>query len=93
MLAPNENKSDTVSGSGLDDAIGALEIASSSSGGGGGSTKKVNLKAAFAEFEEREIARLKAENPGLKLSQLKERAFKAWEKSPDNPANQVVDVA
>ena len=48
-----------------------------------------------SEFEEREIARLKDENPGLKLSQLKERAFNAWQKSPDNPKNQesAVDVS
>ena len=39
-------------------------------------------------FEERELARLKEENPGLKLSQLKERVSKAWEKSPDNPDNE-----
>ena len=54
---------------------------------------KVNLKAAHAAFEEREIARLKDENPGLKLSQYKERAFKAWEKSPENPANQAVELS
>ena len=56
---------------------------------GGAAGKKVNMKAAFKEFEEREIARLKEENPGLKLSQLKERAFQAWQKSPENPTNQV----
>ena len=43
---------------------------------------------ARSEYEEREIARLKDENPGLKLSQLKERVSKAWEKSPDNPDNE-----
>ena len=53
------------------------------------------MKAAFAAFEEREIARLKDEHPGLKLSQYKERAFSAWQKSPENPANQegAVDVS
>ena len=49
---------------------------------------------AGSEFEEQEIARLKADNPGLKLSQLKERAFKNWDKHPDNPKNQeAVDVS
>ena len=43
---------------------------------------------ARSEYEEREIARLKDENPGLKLSQLKERAFASWQKSPENPKNQ-----
>ena len=30
---------------------------------------------------------MRADNPGLKLSQVKERVFRAWEKSPDNPKN------
>jgi len=29
-----------------------------------------------------------AENPGLRLSQLKERLFKQWQKAPENPMNQ-----
>lgn len=29
-----------------------------------------------------------AENPGLRLSQLKERLFKQWQKAPENPLNQ-----
>ena len=89
VLAPNENKSDAISGSGLDDAIGALELASGgSSSGAAVASKKVNLKALYAAFEEREIERLRQENPGLKLSQLKERAHKSWQSSHENPANQ-----
>ena len=41
---------------------------------------------------EAEIARLKDENPHLKLSQYKERAFAAWQKSEDNPKNQEAAV-
>jgi len=92
VLAENENRADTISGSGVDDAIAALTIATSGAGSSGDG-KKVNLKAAFAAFEEREIVRLKEENPGLKLSQYKERAFKAWEKSPENAANAAVDLS
>ena len=91
VLAENENRAETISGSGVDDAIAALTIATSGASSGDG--KKVNLKAAFAAFEEREIVRLKEENPGLKLSQYKERAFKAWEKSPENPTNAAVDLS
>jgi len=45
-------------------------------------------KAAFKAYEEREIPRMREENPGLKLSQIKERIFQAWQKSPENPLNQ-----
>ena len=91
-LTENTNKADGISGSGVDDAMAALDLASR---GGGSSSAggKVNLKAAYAAFEEREMPRLKEENPGLKLSQYKERVQKAWEKSPENPANQTVDVS
>lgn len=46
------------------------------------------LKAAYAAFEERELPRLRAENPNLRLSQLKQMLRKDWMKSPDNPMNQ-----
>uniref|UniRef100_A0A7S0HC27 HMG box domain-containing protein n=1 Tax=Hanusia phi TaxID=3032 RepID=A0A7S0HC27_9CRYP len=45
-------------------------------------------KAAFKAYEEREIPRIRADNPGLKLSQIKEIIFKNWQKSPENPMNQ-----
>ncbi len=47
------------------------------------------LKAAYAVFEERELPRLKAENPNLRLSQVKQLLRKEWMKSPDNPMNQL----
>ena len=46
------------------------------------------MKSAHLAFEETEIARLKEEKPGLRSSQYKELAFKAWQKSPSNPLNQ-----
>ena len=46
------------------------------------------LKAAYTAFEERELPRLKAENPNLRLSQLKQILRKDWMKSPENPLNQ-----
>ncbi|KAJ2255028.1 hypothetical protein GGI13_001830 [Coemansia sp. RSA 455] len=45
-------------------------------------------RAAYHVYEEREIDRLKSENPGLRLSQIKDLIFKAWQKSPENPLNQ-----
>lgn len=46
------------------------------------------VKAAYQEFEDRNLPRLKAENPNLRLSQLKQMLKKDWMKSPDNPMNQ-----
>lgn len=71
--------------SGVDEAIAVLKV----------SEKKVDihpekrLKAAYAAFEERELPRLKSENPNLRLSQLKQLLKKEWLKSPDNPMNQM----
>ena len=72
--------------SGIDEAIAVLKVSEK---------KKVDihpekrLKAAYAAFEERELPRLKSENPNLRLSQLKQLLKKEWLKSPDNPMNQM----
>ncbi|GFS95408.1 coiled-coil domain-containing protein 124-B [Nephila pilipes] len=46
------------------------------------------VKAAYQAFEERTLPLLKAENPNLRLSQLKQMLKKDWMKSPENPLNQ-----
>lgn len=48
------------------------------------------IKAAYNAFEEVNLPRLKAENPTLRLSQLKQMLRKEWLKSPQNPVNQRV---
>ena len=69
--------------------------AGSGSGSGGGSGAGVErhperrAKAAYAAFEERQMAKLKKDYPGLRLSQLKQMLHKMWQKSPDNPFNQL----
>lgn len=45
------------------------------------------MKAAYTAFETRRLEELKAENPSLRLSQLKQQIFKEWQKSPENPLN------
>lgn len=45
------------------------------------------MKAAYSAFEERELPRLKQENPNMRLSQLKQLLKKDWMKSPENPMN------
>ncbi|GIX97606.1 coiled-coil domain-containing protein 124-B [Caerostris extrusa] len=46
------------------------------------------VKAAYQAFEDRNLPLLKAENPNLRLSQLKQMLKKDWMKSPENPLNQ-----
>jgi hypothetical protein len=46
------------------------------------------LKAAYAAFEEERLPVLKAENPNMRLSQIKQMLRKEWLRSPDNPLNQ-----
>jgi len=45
------------------------------------------MKAAFRAYEERELPLLRREFPSLKRSQLKERLWKLWQKSDENPMN------
>jgi hypothetical protein len=46
------------------------------------------MKAAYLAFEEKNLPILKAENPNLRLSQLRQMLKKDWVKSPENPLNQ-----
>ncbi|XP_072051390.1 coiled-coil domain-containing protein 124-like [Amphiura filiformis] len=46
------------------------------------------MKAAFLAYEEIHLPILKAENPNLRLSQLKQMLKKDWMKAPENPLNQ-----
>lgn len=47
------------------------------------------MKAAFKTYEETQLPIIKAENPSLKLSQLRQIIFKNWQKSPENPLNKM----
>ncbi|ANB13522.1 hypothetical protein AWJ20_1817 [Sugiyamaella lignohabitans] len=89
FLNSTSNKASTLSASGIDDAIDALEIST-----GSGSNKKIErhperrFKAAFAAYEERRLPEIKDEHPGLRLNQYKELIRKEFEKSDENPFNQ-----
>lgn len=86
--------------SNIDDALDLMTAATSTSSTGNTSnvaadgTKILDrhperrAKAAFAAYEEIQLPILKKENPGLRLSQLKEILYKLWQKAPENPFNQ-----
>lgn len=91
----NEEKTE-LSASGIDDALSALALTGKDAGVG---AKEIDrhperrVKAAFAAFEARRIPEMKKENPGLRMQQLKNLAFKEFQKSPENPMNQDTNVS
>jgi hypothetical protein len=85
------NKARMDADSGIDAALDAMNIhhsaATTTTATGGG---VLPTKVTYADFEQRMLPIVKADNPGLRLSQYKEKVFQLWKKSPENPANQVV---
>lgn len=67
----------------VEDAISVLSVSDKQE-----SHPERRLKAAYAQFEEERLPVLKAENPNMRLSQIKQLLRKEWLKSPDNPLNQ-----
>ncbi|KAF8553771.1 DUF1014-domain-containing protein [Imleria badia] len=47
------------------------------------------FKGAFEAYKETELPNLKVEHPGLRLQQYHDILYKQFQKSPDNPFNQV----
>ncbi|KAK9386590.1 hypothetical protein V1515DRAFT_557370 [Lipomyces mesembrius] len=84
----------TLSASNIDDALDALSIsgASGSKAGPNGGIERHperRYKAAFAAYEERRLPTIKEEHKGLRLNQMKELIKKEFDKSEENPFNQV----
>ena len=46
-----------------------------------------NVKVLFNAFSEKHTPGVRADNPGLKMSQVKERVQRLWDKAPENPKN------
>ena len=91
-LIPNLNREnaeiiarggEVIDASDIDAALAALRLTEGAEAVDLHPEKRV--KALHKAFEERRLPELKAEFPGLKLSQLKERSFKEWQKAPENP--------
>lgn len=82
-------KLSALTASGIDDALDALELTSAPSNKGLERHPERRVKAAYAAFEDRRLPELKQERPGLRLTQYKELLHKEFEKSPENPFNQV----
>ncbi|KAK9368544.1 hypothetical protein V1509DRAFT_623224 [Lipomyces kononenkoae] len=83
-----------LSASNIDDALDALSISGvgGSKGGPNGGIERHperRYKAALAAYEERRLPIVKEEHKGLRLNQMKELIKKEFDKSEENPFNQV----
>lgn len=80
---------------GIDDALDALDLTATSGGGRGGGGDRVErhperrFKAAFTAYEARRMPEVEKENPGLRRNQRVDLIRKEFEKSEENPFNQV----
>lgn len=100
---PPESKPDSFepvesfSATGIDNALDMLSLvnAKSDKASVGQQASKIEahperrFKAAFEAYQERELPQLRKDQPGLRLQQYKDVLFKQFQKSPDNPYNQV----
>ena len=83
--------------SSLDDALDAMELVNAKSdqasqGAAAGGIEKHperRFKAAFEAFKERELPKAKEEHPGLRFQQYQDLLYKQFQKSKENPFNQV----
>ncbi|WFC99293.1 hypothetical protein MYAM1_002037 [Malassezia yamatoensis] len=83
--------------SSLDDALEAMTLVNdrsdkASRGAAAGALEKHperRFKAAFEAYKERQLPKLREEHPGLRLQQYNDLLYKQFQKSPENPFNQL----
>eukprot|EP01064_Diplonema_japonicum_P023080 TRINITY_DN33536_c0_g1_i1.p1 TRINITY_DN33536_c0_g1~~TRINITY_DN33536_c0_g1_i1.p1 ORF type:complete len:221 (+),score=103.12 TRINITY_DN33536_c0_g1_i1:47-709(+) len=86
LMKENTNKKDAdVDATGLNEAVSQLERVNFKEDPNEEQHPERRMKAAHKAYEEKMMPILKADNPGLKRSQLKEMCWKEWQKSPENP--------
>lgn len=81
----------TLNASGIDNALDALSLTASSSDAKIDRHPERRFKAAYSAYEERRLGEMEADGSGqgLRLNQRKDKIRKEFEKSPENPFNQV----
>ena len=88
--ASSSKANPALNATGIDNALDALSLTSANQ-----NLEKVDkhperrFKAAYAAFEARRLPEIEEERPGLRKQQRIDIARKEFEKSPDNPFNQV----
>lgn len=86
--SPASKKASALNASGIDNALDALSLTGKDSGKVDRHPER-RFKAAYAAYEERRLPEIEAENPGLRRNQRIEICKKEFEKSEENPFNQV----
>ena len=82
----------SLNASNVDDALDALTLATGTDKGTVDRHPERRYKAAYAAYEERRLPEVREEHKGLRLGQMKELIKKEFEKSEENPFNQVSNV-
>ncbi|KAI0355117.1 DUF1014-domain-containing protein [Trametes cingulata] len=85
------------SATGIDNAIDLLEVVTAKMDKASVGSQAANIerhperrfKAAFEAYKERELPKVRQEHPGLRLQQYHDLLYKQFQKSPENPFNQV----
>ncbi|RXK41958.1 hypothetical protein M231_00679 [Tremella mesenterica] len=85
-----------LSATGIEDMLEALEVVNAKTdkdamGAKAGLIERHperRFKAAFNEYLDRELPKLKEEHPGLRQNQMRDMLFKQFQKAPENPFNQ-----
>ncbi|KAG5930292.1 hypothetical protein E4U53_002269 [Claviceps sorghi] len=87
----NAHAPSALSATGIDNALDALSLATGTDDSKVDKHPERRFAAAFAKYEERRLAEMKADGSGvgLRLDQRKQRIRKEFDKSPENPFNQV----
>ena len=81
----------TLNASGIDNALDALDITAGSDKAKVDTHPERRFAAAYRAYEERRLSEMKADGSGMGLrqEQKKQRIRKEFDKSPENPFNQV----
>ncbi|KAJ7348897.1 DUF1014-domain-containing protein [Mycena albidolilacea] len=95
---PPNAEPESYSATGIDNALDLLEVVTAKMDKASVGQQAAGLerhperrfKAAFEAYQERELPIARKEHPGLRLQQYKDMLFKQFQKSPENPFNQVV---
>ena len=89
---PSSSKEATLNASGIENALDALALTGESNATKLERHPERRFKAAYAKFELTRLPEIEQEFPGLRKQQRVDICRKEFERSPDNPFNQVGNV-
>ena len=89
---PTSKKESTINATGIDNALDALSLTTDKNSQAIERHPERRFKAAYKAYEERRLPEVETENPGLRRNQRVEIIRKEFEKSEENPFNQVGNI-